>query len=153
MNEKKLGNYLLISAALLVLISASAKIYFFTKASLGYGPFVMLWFIAGLMAAAGFIMRSSELERHIGESQLKVSKELKEAKEKERKKETFTKFLEKYSDKERQVIEFLHTYEGSTVDSVRRNFDFTVDKIITRLEDEKVVEVLPSGKIYLKKLS
>jgi len=153
MNEKKLGTLLMFSSIVIALTSSVIKM---AVLDIVFWPFALVWLVCGVMIATGFLLyRSNELEEHIKESQLMINKEFLKAKEKERAKDEFVKFLDGFKKDEIEVIEFLHTFEGISVKQLEDKVSFSkvkLDKILKNLEKDEVISVM-GEKCYLKVLS
>jgi uncharacterized membrane protein len=160
MKEKGWGTVLVVIAALTTTVSILVKLYMEVLkscASCTYLPYMIVWFICGLMLAAGLMMRrSGEIDRVIAESSLKMNRELEEAKKKERQKEEFQKFLEGFSGPEKNLIELLHTYEGITLKELEKKAGLSKEvfhKTFKSLQGKEIVALMDREKAYLLRMS
>lgn len=156
--DKRLGLVLIVFGVLIVLFSSSIKILFFQYSSLFSS--MLIWFVAGIITALGFMLRrSDEAQKMIEESRLKVNDEFKKAKKKEREKDEFVEFLSRFSKDEIEIIEQVHTYEGISKDSLVGQVVLSksrFDKAFRRLINDKVISVhseCKTEKIYLNRIS
>lgn len=156
--EKRLGLILIIVGVLIVLFSSTIKIIFFSRSSLFSS--MVIWFVAGILVATGFMLRrSDEAQKMVEESQLKINEEFKNAKKRERQKDEFIEFLSQFSKEEVEVIEYVHTYEGIMQSKLEKNVSMNKKEfgtIIRKLEKKDIIALMPSGstnKIFLKKIS
>ena len=160
MKEKQWGIVLIIVGILITITSISVKIYkdvINECINCSYMIYTIIWFIAGLITVLGFLLRrSDELEKIIAESNLKLNKEFKEAKKKEREKEKFQEFLKDFNESEKEVIEILHTYEGIRPNELEKRVSFSkesLNKVLKSLEKRKILTLMDTKKLYLLKFS
>lgn len=159
MEEKNLGLVLMVTSVLVVLASSMVKIYADSQrgSSSSYMPYMIIWLICGIGISVGFLLRrSKEIEKHIAESSLKADKEFVEAKRKEQEKDAFKEFLKGFDEKEKAVIEYLHTYEGRTLKQMAKDISYPEDelkKVLNKLEKDRVIAVMPDKKMYLLRFS
>jgi len=157
MDESRWGKLLMFTGVIITIVSAGVKIAIdYECVGCSYLPYMIIWFIAGSMVAVGFLLwRSKELHETIKESQLKINKEFIKAKEKERAKEEFVKFLDGFKKDEIEVIEFLHTFEGIQKAELGKKVSIStakLEKILQKLEKDDVISMM-GEKCYLKVLS
>jgi len=154
MKPKTWGIILIIIAVLLNLITALVKIIIELRCqcSTSFMVYTFIWFLGGLIAVGGFMLfRSGDVAKHVAESQRKMNEDLKKAKIKEREKDHFKEFLKGFSKQETEVIEYVHTYEGLTMNDLAGKVGLsraTLEKILKKLEKRGTVSVM-DGKLYL----
>jgi uncharacterized membrane protein len=156
MKEKIWGSVLIFAGIIIMIISFVLKIFRDECTNCSLLPYVLVWFLASIMTAAGLLLRrSDELDKILASSQLKMNEQLMEAKRKEREKESFQEFLSDFSGPEKALVETVHTYEGITLADLEKRVGLaknTFRKTLQDLERRQIISIM-DDKAYLRKMS
>lgn len=150
MDHKVLGKLLIYLGIIIGIATIVLRNIFFRYS--GYGLYSAIALLCAGLIVTGMLMRRTDVEDAIKESSLKINEEFKKAKKKTRSNQEFQDFLDRFEGDEKQVIEYLHTYEGATLKQMKQDLGLDPTVTLQKLVKKKVVTVIGS-KHYLSRFS